>query len=103
MLTCQMPNIDPPVAAQKDMHQNAVLEAHSNGSCEHDIDLERSNQQGAHSPLMSVVDVFSACPCREQRPKQSANIRQEGLDVGGVESDPEAVAAVRGVVGPQAG
>lgn len=85
------------------MNEDAVTEAHANGGGEDNVDLEGSNQQGAHSPLMSVVNILSGGPSRKQGSKQPAKVLAERFGVGGVEADPEAVATVGGSVGAEDG
>lgn len=85
------------------MNENAVTEAHADGGGQYNVDLESSNQQGAHSPLMSVVNILGGSPSRKQGPKKPAKVLAERLGIGGVEADPEAVAAVGGSVGAEDG
>lgn len=99
----QRSSVQEPVGNQEDVDENAVTETHANGSGEDNVDLEGSNQQGAHSPLMSVVNILGGGPSRKQGSKQPAKVLAERFGIGGVEADPEAVATVGSSVGTEDG
>lgn len=103
MRTSQGSGVQQPVGDQEDVNEDAVAEAHANGGGEDNVDLEGSNQQGAHSPLMSVVNILGGGPSIKQGSKQPAKVLAERYGIGGVEADPKAVATVGGRVGAQDG
>jgi len=85
------------------MNRNPVPETHANGSSEDDVDLESANQEGAHGPLMSVIDVLRVRPCGEGWTEESLDIITERNVIWGIETDPEAVTTVGGLVAAEDG
>ena len=84
------------------MHEHAILEPHPDGGRQHDVDLERADQQRPHGPLVPVEEVLRVGPRREGGPEQALDVLVEGQRVGRIEADPEAVTPVRRLVSPQA-
>jgi len=96
-------SVQEPVGNQEDVDENAVAETHANGGSEDNVDLEGSNKQGAHSPLMSVVNILGGGPSRKHGSKQPAKVLAERFGIGGIEADPEAITTVGSSVGTEDG
>lgn len=85
------------------MNQDAVPEPHADGSRESDVDLEGSDKQRAHSPLVSVEYVLRVGPRCERCAEEPSNILAKGKRIRSIEADPEAVAAVGSRISTKAG
>jgi hypothetical protein len=83
------------------VHEHPVLEPHAYGGGQHDVDLERPDQQRPHSPLVPIKKILRVCPCRQRRGKQPPDVLVEWEWVGRVEADPEAIAVVGRLVTAQ--
>ena len=84
------------------MDEHPILEPHADGGGQHDVDLERPDQQRAHGPLVAIKYVLRVRPCRQRGPEQGLNVPPKVHEVRRVEADPEAVTVVRRLVSPKA-
>jgi len=85
------------------MNQDAVPETHADGSRESNVDLEGSDEQRAHGPLVSVENILRVGPRCERCAEEHLDILAEGKRIGSIEADPEAVAAVGSLISTKAG
>lgn len=76
------------------MNEHTILEAHADGSGQHNVDLEGANEQWPHGPLVAVVKVLGIRPCSEGACEEPVDVLHQGKLVGGIISNPEAVAVV---------